>query len=424
MHACTRRDHRLPVKWICAAAVLLGAAGISGTLGEDWPQWRGPNRDGISSETKWNPRWGAEGPTTLWQKQVGLGYATVAVRDGRLYTMGWDERSGSDVIYCMDPTTGEEHWRTTYRIDKYAKMHVGGPACTPSIDGDRLYIINREAHLYCLSTADGKILWEKNLEQTHGAKQPQWAFAGSPLVLGDAVIVDVGPTIAFDKKTGKEMWVSQNYGSAYSSPIAFEHEGKTRLAVFPEHGLVVLDASNGKELAKTRWETRYGVNAATPVVIGDRIFISSGYNTGCAMFQFTGSELKELWGNRHMRSQMATAVYRDGYLYGIDTQSRGGALQCIDAKTGELIWSHGEAGNGTVALAGDVLILLTESGEVVTAKVSPKGFEPLSAKAPVLRAQRCWVAPVLSNGLLYCRSPEGRLVCLDLRSDRELARLN
>jgi len=291
------------------------------------------------------------------------------------------------------------------------------------VDGDRLYIMNREATVYCLNTADGKVRWSKDLRQTHGAKLPEWAFAGSPLVLGDAVIVDVGPTVALNKLTGEPIWASQDYGSAYSSPIAFEHQGKQCLAVFPEHGLVVLDASNGRELAKTRWKTSYGVNSATPIVIDDRIFISSGYNTGCAMYRFTGNALVELWGNRNLRNQMASSIYRDGYIYGIDSRSRGGALQCLNAETGQVVWSYPDAGNGTVALAGDVLILLTESGELVTAKATPERFERLQGPSPVLRAERCWVVPVLSNGLLYCRSPQGLLVCLDLRSEQELARL-
>jgi len=403
---------------ICALLAVMGVSSFAAdrVAAEDWPQWRGPQHDGASRETLWNARWGTQGPAKLWEAQVGAGYGTVSVQDGRLYTMGYDDHTQSDVIYCFNALSGEILWTHSYPIAKHDKMHGGGPACTPSVDGERLYIVNREAQVYCLSTKDGSVLWSVDLKQTHNAKIPTWAIAGSPLVLDDMLIVDVGPTVALNKETGQPIWGSNDYGAAYSSPVPFTHKGRKRLAVFPEFGLVILDPQNGRELAKTRWETAHGVNAATPLVIDDEhIFISSGYRQKSGLFRFTGNALREVWRVEHLGNKMDSSVYHNGYLYGMNDAQRG-TLQCVDARTGELKWTRRDTGNGTVALAGDVLIVLTERGEVVTAQATHEAFRPISQQVRVLHGDRpCWIVPVLSHGLLYVRNPEGHLICLDLR---------
>jgi outer membrane protein assembly factor BamB len=223
--------------------------------------------------------------------------------------------------------------------------------------------------------------------------------------------------------TGQERWASEDYGAAYSSPQVLDHQGQKRLVVFPEHGLVVLDPADGSEFASTRWKTQYGVNAPTPMILDDgRIFVSSGYGTGCAMFRFTGDSLQEVWIQRELRNQMDNSVFHKGYIYGVDHASRGN-VKCINAENGEVMWMQRDTGNGTVTLAGDVLIVLTEDGDVVTAKAMPTKFEPLSSQVNILDAPHCWTAPVLSHGRLYVRSSRGQLVCMDLRSDQDLARL-
>lgn len=388
-----------------AAAAVTAAAGA----GHDWPNWRGPHRDGISRESGWNAQWPADGPPVRWEKSVGAGQSTVAVAAGRLYVLG--NRDGKDTVYCLDPASGDELWTFSYDADIFDKQHEGGPSATPLVDDGRLYTLSKHGELYCFDAANGNVLWQRQLTATLGVEVPTWGFSGSPVVEGRRLILDAGVIAAFDKASGELLWQTENYGPAYSTPQPFDHGGKRLLACFPEHGLVIVSLEDGRELAKTRWQTSYGVNAATPIVHGDRIYISSGYNTGGAVYVFTGDELRELWRNKVMSNHFATSILHEGHLYGYD-DSR---LKCVEFATGKERWVEPSTGKATLTMAGDTLIVLSERGELMTAKPSPAGFEPIS-RAQVLGG-RCWVVPVFSHGLLYCRNNAGELVCLELRDD-------
>ena len=418
VHSCfCGRDQRRQLdrrRWLrlaivsCAVGVVWFGGGTSSTAA-DWPQWRGADGSGVSIETEWVDRFGPGGPRVLWERQVGVGYASVSVLDGRLYTAGWTD--GEDIIYCMDAESGKPSWQDSYSMKRYDRQHEGGPAGTPAVSGDRVYTLSREANLFCLNAETGKILWRKDLMSQFGTELPRFAFTGSPAVYGDTLFVDVGRIIAFDKVSGDVVWQSRDYGSAYSTPVLLEVGRRRLLAAFPQYGLVVLDASTGLERAVHEWKNPYGNNAAMPVVDGNRIFISSADDVGGVLLELADQGLRDVWHDRQMRNKMATSVLWNDHLYGFDKA----VLKCVDMADGTFKWSQRGLGMGSLIAAGGKLIVLSEDGELIIAEAAPQSFN-VRARAKVLDAPHCWTAPVLADGRIYCRSSVGQLVCVDVRA--------
>ncbi|MFT5291085.1 MAG: outer membrane protein assembly factor BamB [Planctomycetota bacterium] len=396
-------EHTLMLRTLILTAVLAPSA----FSGQDWPQWRGPDRNGISSETDWSSEGQAE---ALWTKAVGLGYSAVSISAGKLYTAGWDKEQEKDVIYCLDAVSGEELWSYSYPAKKWAQYHGGGTNCTPSVDGDDVYVLNREGMYTLLDAKTGKLRWTIDLHKEHNLELPTWGFAASPLVLDDMIVLHVGKVLAFQKGKKKLLWESKEYGHAYSTPAASEMGGKDVLAVMGGKSFVVLDQSNGKELAQSKWETQYDVNAATPIVVDDeRIWISSGYGHGGAMLAFTGDEILELWGTKSMKNKMATSLLIDDHIYGIDEA----VLKCFNLD-GEELWAERGIGQGALSAAGERLLVHTSKGDLAVVSANPESYEELS-RAKVTSGGVCWTMPVLVNGRIYVRSSKGELVVRDHR---------
>jgi len=367
-----------------------------------WPQWRGPTRDGISTEKGFATSFPAEGPKIAWKAEVGDGYATFSVADGKALTIG--AVKNKDTVWCFDADTGKEVWK--YAIDKSDDPH----ACpTPAIDDGKVYALV-SGNVLCLNLADGKLLWSKNVQKDFGAPKPQYGFTNSPLLLGNALIFDVGTNVALDKATGALLWKSPDGEPSYGSPVPFTSSGHTYLATFKPSGLVIIDSDGGKKIASFDWRTSYNVNAATPICFDDKIFISSGYGHGCALVKLAGTGLSKVYENKEMQNQYTSSVYYQGCIYG---QSDGGNLRCLDALTGKTKWSQGGLGAGGLVLADGKLIIMADGGTLAIAEASPTGYKSL-ASAKVLTG-KCWTAPTLSNGRVYCRSYAGNVVCVDLR---------
>jgi outer membrane protein assembly factor BamB len=383
---------------------------------DDWPRWRGPKVNGISTEKEWSTTWPQEGPKKLWEAKVGIGYSTVSVSKGRLYTMG--NTADQDSVYCLDANTGKEIWKYTYACKQKDPNGYHGTRGTPTVDGNRVYTVSREGHLFCLDADNGKVIWSKNYVTDFGAKIPQWGFALSPLVEGHLLMAEPGgkgaSVVAFDKADGKIVWQSGDDRAAYSSPIAFTWKDERCVAVLHAPALVGYRVNDGKELWRYPWKTSYDVNATTPIIEGDKAFISTGYNTGCALIQFSEAPPKVLWQNKNMRNHVNSCVLWQGCIYGFDDD---GEFRCLDFQTGEVKWKQKGYGKGSLMLAGDKFILYSDRGLVAVAEASPNGFKELSrfqalqATAPT--GKDTWAAPVLANGKLYCRSMED-LVCLDV----------
>jgi outer membrane protein assembly factor BamB len=393
-----------------AAVVALAAMAMSGAAGAapaktaasgDWAQWLGADRSGISAETGWD----AKAPKQVWKAAVGQGFSTVSVVGDHVFTMGNAE--SKDTVWCLNAADGKEVWKFSYPC---GNVDHPGTRCTPTVDGDKVYTLSHQGDLYCLKAADGKEVWHANVKDL-GGKRPTWGYACSPLVLGDKLIIDVGPLVALDKTTGKEVWKVGADTAGYSSPIAFKKGAETLIASFNEAGPVVITAE-GKAVAKAGWKTSYGVNAVTPIILGDTLFISSGYNTGAALYQITPGELKQVWKNKNMCNHANNCVLVDGCLYGFNGQVNEGPLTCLDYKTGEKKWAEGSVKGGGLMVADGKLIIMDSGGELVIAEASPAGYKELSKTK--LLGGTCWTMPVLAGGRIFCRNEAGELVCMNV----------
>ena len=406
-------------------------SGILTASAAEWPQWRGPNRDGVSSEVGLLKEWSPNGPKVLWKVPLGEGFSGISISQGRVYTMF--SEGNDEFVVCLDATDGEEIWR--FRSDK--NYHEGqggnGPRATPTIDGDLLFTISAYGKLYALNAGNGQEVWSHDLQQKFRSDMPRWGFSTSPLVDGESLLVEVGgkgekSIVAFDKKNSDVVWSSHKDKLGYSSPIAITVKGVRQIICFTGTKLVSVSPTDGTIYWKYPWKTGYDVNAATPVFIPpDKVFISSGYDKGAAVLQmrvFVSPEddraatdqirenqgtvrIEEIWKNRKMKNQFASSVLHENYLYGFDNS----ILKCIEANTGEEQWKSRGFGKGTVILADGHLIILSDRGKLGLAEATPAGYiEKASTK--VLNGL-CWTAPTLADGKLYVRN-EQEMVCLDM----------
>jgi outer membrane protein assembly factor BamB len=247
---------------------------------DDWPQWRGPNRNGISAETGWLDQWPAGGPTIAWKAGVGTGFSSFAVAGGRVFTMG--HADGSDAVFCFDAETGKTLWKHSYAASLGDNLFEGGPTSTPTVEGDRVYTLSRWGDVFCLNAASGKIHWSKNVQKETEAPVPQWGFSGSPTVYGNLLLLNVGEAgLALEKSTGKIVWQSAKKEAGYSTPLP-----GTGFVVFTSgQSYITADPATGKEAWRVRWVTQYGVNAADPIIAGDQMFISTGYSKGATLLK-------------------------------------------------------------------------------------------------------------------------------------------
>ena len=407
---------RLATAAASAAVAVLLATGTGRSLADDWPNWRGPKLDRISAEKDWDPE---KLDNTRWTAKVGIGFASISVSKGRLYAIGHNGtkgESGQETIYCLDARSGKEIWKTSYDARLLPNLHEGGPSATPTIHAGKVYTLSKDGRLRCSGADTGKPQWERDLLEESGMEEPaEWGFASSPLIVDDKLIVEAAQTLAFDRDTGKPIWKSERYQPAYGTPTPFLSGGRTCLATVKSDGLVILDADDGKTLAFEEWETRFDTNANTPIVSGDLIFISTGYQRGCALYRFTGNALGQVYANKEMSNHMSGCVLIGGQLYGFDGNTHTGRtrqLRCLDFATGKVRWTQAGFGIGAISAAGGRLIILGEKGEMVIADASPEKFSPLS-RAQV-SSGRHWNVPVLANGFLYVRNAAGKLVAIDL----------
>jgi outer membrane protein assembly factor BamB len=388
------------------AALAASAAGA-----DDWPCWRGPDHNGVSKETEWLDRWPDGGPKVLWTAEVGTGFSAVSVASGRAFTIGNAENV--DTVFAFDAATGKVLWKHGYPSDLGSEFFEGGPTSTPTADGDRVFVIGKWGDAFSFEAATGKVLWKKNLKDETGLPAPGWGFGGSPYVMGDLLLFNIGEAgLALEKATGKVVWKSAPHEPGYSTPVVAPRGESALLVLGSGKSFLAVDARTGKEAWRIRWVTQYGCNAADPVVQGDRVFISSGYGRGGALLKLDSGE--PVWQNKAMRNQMNPSVLLGGYLYGVDGDTgQKRALKCVEFATGAEKWAHPGVGSGAVAAAGGKLIVLTDEGELQVGPASPEGWTP-TARAKVLDG-KCWTVPVLAHGRIYARSAEGRVVCLDVR---------
>lgn len=409
---------------LTGAAVLLfsslHAAESGSAISNDWPQWRGPNRDGVSHETGWLTQWPAEGPKQLWKANIGAGYACISVSQNRVYSMG--NINNEDVVSCLNADTGAVIWQHKYAAPLAASNYSGGPSATPTVDGDRVYTFSKLGVLFCLDAASGKVLWTKEATKETGALPPNWGFAGSVLIADDKAIMNVGQGgWAVNKMTGETAWKSAdkplgfaNKGpSGYASPVLITGSKPLAVAIMTFNEMHAVSVADGKLLWKYPWATSFGENTPDPVIVDGNVLLSTGHGLGGALVKQDGEGAAVIWKNPKFGTHLNSAMLWDGYLYGFDGAIHKGtqSLTCVDAKTGETKWRQ-ENFKGSAALADGKLIIVSLEGTLILVDASPAGFKELG------RAQifgKSWTQPILSNGRIYARSSSGDLVCLDVR---------
>ena len=398
-----------------ALGILMGAFGpglLSVAQGADWPNYRGPDYNGITSETGWKSNWGDSGPKVLWKKSIGIGFSSMTVANGRVYAMGnTGKKTNTDIVYCFDAVTGDEIWTHSYPCPLEPKYYEGGTLSTPTADGDKVYTLSKMGSLFCLNAADGNVIWQKELNKNMGCKFPTWHFSSSGLIVGDMLVLNIGDAgLALNKNTGATIWSNGKGQCGYATPVPFVMGGQRGLAIFSKDSIIAVSPNDGKKLWQFTWKTKNDVNAADPIIYDKYVFISSGYNRGCALLEINAGRATKVWESKVMRNHMNCCVLYDGFLYGFDEST----FKCIAPRDGEVKWSERSLGKGALKMSADGrMIIMSDKGELVIAQANPQQFKVL-VQAQILPKGKCWTTPVLANGKIYARNAAGDLVCVDI----------
>jgi outer membrane protein assembly factor BamB len=399
-----------------AVLALIAACAIA----QDWPQFLGPGRNGVYPDNDLAPKWSAAGPAVVWEKDVGQGFSAPVVSQGRLILF---HRVGDkEAVEALDAATGRPVWKfdypTGYRDDFGFDE---GPRAAPAIAGGRVYTFGAEGALHCLDFQTGKKIWSVDTHAKFQVRKGYFGAACSPLVDEGRVLMNIGGSggaglVAFDAATGAVLWKATDQEASYSSPVAATIQGVRHVFFFTRAGFVDVDPASGKVRSQLPWRARMqaSVNAAAPIVVDDMVFLSASYGTGAILLQIGPGGAKKVWSSDDaLTNHYATAVYKDGFLYGYHgRQEEGPSLRCIEFKTGKVRWSVDGFRAGSITLAGGRLLIQKEGGELVLAEASPAAYKPVSttkALPPVVRSY-----PAIAKGRYYVRNGK-TLICLNLK---------
>lgn len=424
----------------------------------DWPAFLGPNHDSKSPEEGILTQWPENGPPIVWQRELGEGYGIGSISQGRYFQL---DRIGEVArLVALNARTGELQWEFRYRSD-YADLYGydSGPRASPVIDGDRVYIYGVEGMLHCLQAADGKVVWKVDCNAKFGVIQNFFGVGSTPVVEGDLLLVMVGGSppeskqvapgaldqvlpngsgmVAFDKLTGEVKYQVGDDLASYASPIVTTIEGRRWAFAFLRSGLLAFEPATGQVDFSYPWRdtTLESVNASTPVVLGDEVFISETYGPGSSLLKVKPGGYTIVWQDdprrrdKSMQTHWNTSIEVNGYLYGSSGRHEYNAeLRCIEWKTGKVMWSKPELTRSSLLWVDDHFVCLSEDGTLRLLRANPLKYDPVAEVVlrdttagpspaglppPRLLKPPAWAAPVLSHGLLYVRGQD-RLVCLEL----------
>jgi len=378
----------------------------------DWPHWRGPNHDGISLEAI--PENLPESLPIAWKAKVGIGFCTVSVVGNRVLTMG--NQDDRDTVWCLDAESGEVLWKHTYDCPLDPLYYEGGPGGTPTVHEGSVYTLSKKGHAFRLDLETGKVIWERDLLADHEFALPEWSFACSPYIDGDRVLLNVGRGgLALSRETGETLWMPSTETSGYATVVPFPGgESAASHLLFSAKALIALDSSSGKEIWSYPWKSSRDVNAADPVVVGDRIVVSSSAGTEMLIPGSDGSEPTVSWKQHDLKWYFNPGVKIGNHLYSLHgTTHRPTELICTDVETGETSWSEEGFGSGGLKAAGEIVIVF-DLGKLTLFRATPEGFTPL-LQQQVLEG-KCWTSPVFSNGRIYCRNAAGDLAVVEVVS--------
>ncbi len=400
-----------------AVLAATGAVGLPVALGEtspassEWPQFRGPGRDGYAA-VQLLRAWPADGPRVLWKTGLGPGFSQIAVAGGRAFT-GF-AAADTEYVGAFDAGTGKEVWRRALGSTFVQEEFGNGPRSTPTVVDDVVFAFGGQGALKALAAADGAPLWEVDVTQAFGAKVPRFGYSSSPLVIDDLVVLDVGGSeqrqlVAFERKTGKVRWAAFEGPASYASPVVGELDGGRQIVHV--RGSVVTGISlEGREL----WQHKLEEGAiANPLILpGSRVFASSTGDTGCVMLRVrkseSGFQVEVAWKNRNMRNHFNSSIYADGYIYGFDNAT----LKCLSADTGEVAWAKRGLGKGSLLVSGDRLVILGDLGLLTVAERTPEAYRELG-RVQLVEGSRAWTAPSVSGGRVFVRNLV-EMACIDL----------
>lgn len=396
---------------LLTAFLLLTATSL---LAEDWPNFLGPNRNGISNETGLDKDWNAKPPRELWRVPMSDdGYAGPAVANGNVFII--NHEGDKDIVRALDLKTGKEIW--TFAYTDNAKANYGFARATPCIDNGTVYTVSRFGVVHCLDQKTGQTIWSQDMVKEFKGKLPQWQMAVSPLVDGDRLIVCPGgasaAVVALNKKTGAVVW--KGGGSdipGYATPVVATLNGRKQYLVFTAKNLIGVDAANGNVLWQVGWETKYDINAATPLVVGsNQVFITSNYGHGCAMINVTTNSASIAWENKELSNLFNSPILYRNHIYGIS-----GPLACLDPQTGKVLWRGGSFESGGLVIVDGVIIAVDGyQGEVIMAEANPQAYRRLGHIKPL--GGQSWTAPIVADGKLIIRN-KSALACLELKPPR------
>jgi len=381
---------------------------VSNQAPTDWPQWRGPNRDGKSAETGLLTEWTASGPPLAWKAGgAGTGYSSVSTSAGKLFTVG--SRGGTEYVHAFDLATGKKLWEAQ-NGNEYSNDRGNGPRSTPTVDGNRLYVLGASGDLTCLETSSGKRVWSLNVLRQFGGSNPRWGLSESPLVRGDRVLINAGgpeaSIVALDKRDGKVIWTSGTDAAGYSSAVV-QRVGSTEQAVFftASHAVGV-DIASGKLLWQYPRVANRVANIATPVVKDNFVFLSSDYGTGAALLRLdpagAGVTATEVYFTQEMRNHHSSSILVGEYLYGFSSA----ILTALRFADGVTAWKDRSVGKGSLVFADGHLYLFSEGGVIGLAEATPTGYKEKGRFSIQQAGLPTWAHPVISGGRLYIRDQD------------------
>ena len=400
---------------IIAFAVVTAALAASG-FADDWPQWRGANRDGISRETGFLQQWPAGGPPLVWRvRGLGSGYSTVTIAGGRIFTLG-AERNAEYVI-ARDVASGKELWRARSGR-RYSNGRGDGPRGAPTVDANRVYALGGSGDLTVLDVASGKRVWSINVLEMFNGRNINWGISESPLVLGDRVLVNAGgreaSIVALDKNDGSVLWASEGDEASYSSAVVATIRGVRQAVYFTGERALGIRVDDGALLWHYRRVSNRTANVATPIVRGNYVFLSSDYGTGCALLEIqgdlSGMSAREIYFNRSMKNHHASSVLVGDTVHGFS----GGILTALDFRSGDVLWKDRSVGKGSLIYADGHLYVFSENSVVGLVEATRTGYREKGRFELPHSDEHSWSHPVIADGKLYLRDQD-QLFSFDIR---------